>query len=233
MLPNESGASSNGIPVSSTPAPSRTELRVSNTASTIKPNNHSPLDPSHKRFAKTLRHRDDVKGGRLSVASSANESFSIATIRHGDTELADEEGQHPNSQTDNSLDLPKLNGGDLPNGVEYHDYAVPIKGGDDTNSLEEITARRVRNLRRQSSGLRNELVEAPRVPDDRYDTSLEDQVNSEYSHSEQHGSENSRNMSEFTDAEDANVSAEGVVDIVIQMPDETVDSVSYCRESLS
>jgi hypothetical protein len=181
------------------------------------------LEPSHKRFAKTLRHRDDVKVGRQSVGSSANGSFSIATIRHGEEELADGEGQQSGFQTDNSLDLPRLAGNDLPDEVQYRDYAVPIKGGDDS-SVDEHTARRIRNLRRQSRGPQDQHVEAARVPDDRYDTSLEDQVNSDYSHSERNGSEKGRNMSDFTDGEEANVP--GVVDIVIQMPDETVDSVS-------
>ncbi|GHJ88402.1 hypothetical protein NliqN6_4804 [Naganishia liquefaciens] len=188
--------------------------------STIEPGNRSPPEPSHKRFAKTLHDRDDIKGGRMSVGSSANGSFSIATIRHGDAELVDADEPHADSQIDNSLDLPKLSGRDLPQGVEYHDYAVPINGGEDLRSSDERTARRIRNPVRQHSGLRNQYTEITRVPDDRYDTSLEDQINSEYSH----GSEGGRNTSDFTDAGEANQSAEGVADIVIQLPDETVDS---------
>lgn len=226
-LPNVSGGSTDGIPVSSTPAPSRTDLRVSHTASTVKPSDRSTPEPSHKRFAKTLHHRHDIKRGRISVGSSANGSFSIATIGHEEAELGDGDDQHPESQTDNSLDLPRLSGQDLPQGVEYHDYAVPVKGGDDSQSFYEPTARRIRNPARQSSGLRNQYMEAPRVSDDRYDTSLEDQINSEYSHGSERGeSERGRNMSDITDAEEANHSAESVVDIVIQMPDETLDSVS-------
>ena len=229
-VPNESDSSSHGIPVSSTPAPSRTDLRVSHTASTIKPNDRPTPEPSHKRFAKTLHHRDDIQGGRISVGSSTNGSFSIATIRHGEAELGEADEQDPESQIDNSLDLPRLSGQDLPQGVEYHDYAVPIKAGDDSQSFDERTAQRIRNPARQSSGLRNRNMEAPRIPDDRYDTSLDDQVNLEHSHGSERGeSERGRNVSDITDAEEANRSAEDVVDIVIQMPDETVGSVRLLR----
>jgi hypothetical protein len=233
-LPNDSGASSNGVPVSSTPAPNRNELRHSNTASTIKPTVDSTSPASQKRFAKSLHHRNDIKVARLSVGSSVNGSFSMATIQHGDVDAAYTENQHTELHSNNSLDLPRLADHDLPERVQYRDYATPIKGGEDSATLDEPTARRIQNPRGSALNDRAAPMNS-RVPDDRCETSLEDQANFDYS--ERNDSERGQDMSDFTDGEEANGIKGDVVDMVVRMPDETIDSVSLsvqrpsiCRE---
>lgn len=223
-LANDSGASSNGVPVSSTPAPNRNDLRHSNTASTIKPAVDSTSPASQKRFAKTLHHRNDIKVARLSVGSSVNGSFGMATIQHGDVDAAYGESQHSELHSNNSLDLPRLTDHDLPARVQYRDYATPIKGGEDSATLDEPTARRIQNPRGSLLNDRATPMDSPRVPDDRCETSLEDQANFDYS--ERNDSERGHDMSDFTDGEEGNGGREDVVDMVVRMPDETIDSVS-------
>lgn len=149
----------------------------------------------------------------------------MATIQHGDTDIAYGENHPSELHSNNSLDLPRLTDRDLPDGVQYRDYAIPIKGGDDSATIDEPTARRIRSSLNEKSG----IVNSPRVPDDRCETSLEDQANFDYSHSERNDSERGQDMSDFTDGEEANAVKENVVDMVVRMPDETVDSVSRTR----
>ncbi|KAJ9106287.1 hypothetical protein QFC21_001432 [Naganishia friedmannii] len=218
--PNDSGASSNGLPVTSTPAPNRPATRSTDDAPPAS-------DGRQKQFAKSIHQRDQFKRGRYSSESSANGSFSIATIQHQENENeAIDSRNYDLYSNNNSLDLPKLTDRDLPAGVQYHDYAVPIKGGEDSNDErdEPTTARKIVNRNSYVPNNAADIDNSSRVEDDRFETSLEDQANFDYTNSERggDGSERGQDMSDFTDADEAK--KENVVDIIVDMPDETVDS---------
>jgi hypothetical protein len=219
--PNESGTSSSGLPVTSTPAPNRLETRSADAALPVS-------DDRQKRFAKSIRQRDEVKRGRYSSGSSGNGSFSIATIHYQESENEGADSRTYDLHSNNSLDLPKLTDKDLPGEIQYHDYAVPIKGDEDSTDErdEQTTARKI--VDRNNHVSRNALGKdnSPRAEDDRFETSFEDQANFDYNHSERggDGSERGQDMSDFTDADEAK--KENVVEIIVDMPDETVDSVS-------
>lgn len=219
--PNDSGSSSNGLPVTSTPAPNRPETRSTDAASQVS-------DDGQKRFAKSIRQRDEFKRGRYSSGSSVNGSFSIATIQHHETENDNGDSRNYDLYSNNSLDLPKLTDRDLPTAIQYRDYAVPIKGGEDSTDErdEPTTARKVVNRNSLAPNVVSDVDNSHRVEDDRFETSLEDQANFDYTNSERggDGSERGQDMSDFTDADEAK--KENVVDIIVDMPDETVDSVS-------
>ncbi|KAJ9124290.1 hypothetical protein QFC22_001090 [Naganishia vaughanmartiniae] len=219
--PNDSTSSSNGLPVTSTPAPNRAEIRSADVSLPVS-------DDPQQRFAKSIRQRDEFKRGRYSSGSSANGSFSIATIQHQENENEGGESRNYDLYSNNSLDLPKLTDRDLLAQVQYHDYAVPIKGGEDSTDERDkpTTARKIVNRNSYVPNNASDIDNSPRVEDDRFETSLEDQANFDYTNSERggDGSERGQDMSDFTDADEGK--KENVVDIIVQMPDETVDSVS-------